>query len=137
MKFNSDIPIFGDTSYRGECPREVSEQANFYAWLKLYHSDYADLFIHPKSEGKRTPSQVNYDRKTGGIPTSMPDCMIIGRVPFCVELKRKDHTKSRWQEGQQEKLIRLADAGCFIGVALGCEGLKEAFLSWLDHIEQN
>ena len=132
MKFHPKIPVFGDVNYRGDCPTEDVEQINFYSWLKVNHPKHADLFMHPKAEGKRNGAQYSYDHRTGGIPTSMPDCMIVSFRPFCVELKRKNHTKSRWQDGQQEKLLALAEAGCFVGVALGADAMKEAFELWLN-----
>lgn len=136
MRMNPKIHVFGDPSFRGKCPTEDVEQVNFYGWLKYNYPEYAELFLHPKAEGKRSGAQINYDQRTGGIPTSMPDCMIVHKMPFCVELKRQDHTQSRWQKGQQEKLEQLHSAGCFIGVALGCEAMKEAFLQWLELINQ-
>lgn len=136
MKLNESIPVFGDVNFRNKCPTEDIEQINFFSWLKFNYPNYANLFLHPKTEGKRTYQQVNYDKRTGGIPTSLPDLIIIHRLPFCVELKRKDHTKSKWQDGQQEKLLELQEAGCFVGLALGADGAKEAFLQWLEIIEK-
>lgn len=136
MKFNDTIPIYGDPTFRGDCPTEDVEQINFVNWLKFNYPIYFELFMHPKAEGKRNGAQISYDQRTGGIPASMPDCMIISKIPFCVELKRLDHTKSRWQKGQQEKLLELKAAGCFVGVALGFEGMKEAFLQWLKTTNQ-
>lgn len=131
MKLNPSIPVFGDSSYRGKCPTEDIEQINFFSWLKFNYPEYANLFIHPKIEGKRTGVQITYDQKTGAMQKSMPDLMIICENPFCVELKRQDHTKSKWQDGQQEKLESLSDAGCFTGIALGADAAKEAFKLWL------
>lgn len=136
MKFNESIPVFGDVSFRGGCKSEYCEQVDFYAWLKLNYPEYHSLFLHPKTEGQRTYQQVNYEKRAGGIPKSLPDLMIINNYPFCVELKKKNHVKSQWQNGQQEKLIELKNAGCFIGVALGADGAKEAFLQWLEIIEK-
>lgn len=131
MKVNPLIPVFGDMSYRGDCPTEDTEQINFVSWLKHNHPDYRTLFIHPKNEGKRQFNQVNYESRTGGIPTGASDCIIPGCPTFVVELKRLDHTKSKWQKGQQEYLINAKEKGAFVGVAFGCEGLKEAFKLWL------
>lgn len=136
MKLNPKIPVFGDSSFRGKCPAEDIEQINFFSWLRFNHPYYANLFIHPKIEGKRTGAQMSYDAKTGALQKSMPDLMIICDYPFCVELKRQDHTKSKWQDGQQEKLESLSNAGCFTGVALGAEAAKEAFKSWLTKREE-
>lgn len=132
MKFNKNIPVFGDPSFRGNCPTEDIEQINFYSWLKFNYPQYSLLMIHPKNEGKRKYNQVNYESRTGGLPTGASDVIIPGNPSFVVELKRANHMKSRWQEGQQEYLLAAKEAGCFVGVALGCNGLKEAFKLWLD-----
>lgn len=131
MRFNKDIPVFGDVTFRGDCPKEDIEQIDFYSWLKEHHPIYHMLMIHPKSEGKRNVRQVNYESRTGGIPTGASDLIIPGSPCFVVELKRRDHTKSNWQPQQQPYLLAAKEAGCFIGVALGFEGAKEAFNLWL------
>lgn len=136
MKFNKEIPVFGDSSFRGDCKKEDLEAMDFYSWLKFNHPEHAEFYIHPKAEGKRTYAQVNYEKKTGGIPTSTPDGLMMHAIPFCVELKRKDHTKSKWQDGQEDKLIGLSKRGCFVGVALGADGMKEAFTKWLEIISR-
>lgn len=137
MKFNDSIPVFGDVSYRGQCPTEDIEQINFVSWLKHNHPELRCLFIHPKNEGKRSHNQVNYESRTGGLPTGASDLIIPGNPCFVVELKRQDHTKSKWQKGQQEYLLSAKETGCFIGIALGFEGAKEAFNLWLGMITEN
>lgn len=132
MKFNKDIPVFGDSSFRGDCPKEDTDQVNFVAWLRYNYPERAKMMVHVKTEGKRTWGQINYEKKMGGIPSGFSDLFIIGNPNFCVELKRKDHTKSKWQKGQESFLLNSKEAGCFIGVALGFEGAKEAFIKWLD-----
>ena len=132
MKVDPEIPTFGDMSFRGDCPKEDIDQINFVSWLKHNYPTHRALFIHPKNEGKRKHNQVNYESRTGGIPTGASDCIIPGCPAFVVELKRQDHTKSQWQKGQQQYLINAKEAGAFIGVAFGFEGLKEAFLQWLE-----
>lgn len=131
MRFNKDIPVFGDVTFRGDCHKEDIEQIDFYSWLKEHHQIYHMLMIHPKSEGKRNVRQVNYESRTGGIPTGASDLIIPGNPCFVVELKRRDHTKSKWQKQQQPYLLAAKEAGCFVGVALGFEGAKEAFNLWL------
>lgn len=132
MKLNKEIPVFGNASYRGECRHEDAEQIDFYAWLKHNYPLYHQLMIHPQAEGKRNGRQMNYHSRTGGIPTGASDVIIPGNPCFVVELKRKDHTKSQWQPEQQPYLIAAKEAGAFVGLALGFDGMKEAFLKWLD-----
>ena len=132
MKVNPQIPVFGDMQFRGDCPTEDIEQINFVSWLKHNFPKHRALFIHPKNEGKRTHNQFNYESRMGGIPTGASDCIIPGCPAFVVELKRQDHTKSKWQKRQPEYLLNAKENGCFIGVAFGADGLKEAFLQWLE-----
>tara|TARA_R110002020_G_C16137663_1_gene761639 strand:- start:390 stop:797 length:408 start_codon:yes stop_codon:yes gene_type:complete len=131
MRINKEIPTFGDSSFRGDCPKEEIEQINFYSWLKENYPIYHKLMIHPRLEGKMSHQQMNALNKSGGLPTGASDVIIPGNPCFVVELKRKDHTKSNWQPEQQPYLLAAKEAGCFVGLALGCDGLKEAFNLWL------
>lgn len=56
---------------------------------------------------------------------------IIIPCGFVCELKRRDHTKSKWQPGQLEYLEAAQDAGCFVAVALGWEAALEAVDAWI------
>lgn len=131
MKLPPEIPVFGDPSFRGNCCKEDIDQINFYSWLKLNYPLYHKLMIHPQAEGKRNGAQMNYHARTGGIPTGASDVIIPGDPCFVVELKRKDHTKSNWQKEQLPYLLAAKKSGCFVGLALGFDGLKEAFFQWL------
>ncbi len=136
MRINKEIPTFGDSSFRGDCPKEDVEQINFYSWLKENYPLYHTLMIHPKSGGKRSGAQINYESRTGGMPTGASDLIIPGNPCFVVELKRRDHKKSNWQPEQQPYLLAAKDAGCFVGLALGFKGAKEAFELWLTQKEE-
>lgn len=130
MKVDKRIRIFGDVSYRGKCNQEETDQINWVSWLQEHYPHEHRLMVHPKNEGSRSGFQADLDRKTGSLNKGASDCVIPGCPSFVVELKRKDHTKSRWQTGQQEYLIAAAESGCFVGVAFGFEAMKEAFLEW-------
>lgn len=131
MKLNKEIPVFGDPNYRNKkCPSEMVSQINFVSWLKFNYPDYHRYLIHPKTEGKRTRNQIDLAIKTGGLPTGASDLVIPASPSFVVEIKREDHTLSAWQPEQQKYLLFAKSLGCFVGVALGCEGAKEAFLKW-------
>ena len=67
--------------------------------------------------------------KAEGLVTGCAD--IISPLGFVCELKRKDHTKSTWQSGQQEWLKKAHDAGLFVCVGLGSEG---GLSGWQDFI---
>ena len=59
------------------------------------------------------------------------DIIIPASVSFVCELKRKDHTQSKWQDGQIEYLEAANHAGAFVCVALGWEAAWQAFNDWL------
>lgn len=135
---NKEIPVFGDLSFRDKkCLKEITEQINFVSWLKLNYPDYHRYLIHPKTEGKRTGAQISMEIRTGGLPTGASDLVIPGCPSFVVELKKADHTMSQWQPKQQPYLLFAKSLGCFVGVALGAEGAKEAFLKWHGIITAN
>lgn len=66
-------------------------------------------------------------QKSEGMTKGTPDIVIPGRRTFLCELKRRDHTKSTWQDGQQEYLLAAQKQGAFVCVALGVDAAMEAF----------
>lgn len=135
MKFPQWLPVFGDITYRGDCPLEGAEQATFFAQLRKAHPDtYGVLALHPKNEGKRKGGQFQQlaRDKALGLSPGASDVIILGAPGFACEIKRRDHTKSTWQKGQQEYLKAAQDVGAFACVALGWEAAMEAFNQWLE-----
>mgnify|MGYP003558395001 FL=1 len=133
MKFPDFLPVFGDTDFRGECPLEEAEQATFFSQLRKLHPDtYGRLAMHPKNEGKRRGAQFAQlaRDKALGMTKSAPDVVIPGAPTLLIEIKRQDHTQSKWQDGQVEYLQTAQSLGCFVAVALGWEGAMEAFELW-------
>lgn len=131
MRFPDWLPVYGDPHYRGDCLREDTEQINFFSLLTVRHPKLSRLALHPKNESKRSWGQVNYDKKTGAINTGASDIIIPGDPAFVCELKKRDHTKSRWQDGQLEYLENAKEAGCFVCVALGADSAIAAVEDWL------
>lgn len=134
MRFPQWLPVFGDTTYRGDCPLEGAEQVTFFQRLRReYPESYGLLAIHPKNEAKRRGGQFQQlaRDKAMGLSPGASDIIIPGSPAFVVEMKRQDHTQSSWQPGQLAYLEAAKDAGCFVGVALGWEGAWQAFQEWL------
>ena len=126
MKFPDWLPVYGDTRYRGPCPAESVEQATAISYIRReWPNAYGVLVLHPRNEGKRNWRQAAKHRAEG-MTTGASDIIIPARVPFVCEIKREDHTKSRWEDGQREYLAAALKAGAFVCVALGAEGVKEA-----------
>jgi hypothetical protein len=132
MKFNEAIPVYGDTSYRNKkCPSEALEQVTFFNRIrKLYPDTYGLLAVHIKNEGKRTAHQAMKD-KAEGMTTGASDIIIPGKPAFVCEMKRRDHTLSQWQDGQQEYILAAINTGAFACVALGADAAMEAFNKWI------
>lgn len=130
MKFHDDIRVFGDKSFRGKCPCETVEQVTFFNMLRTgYKDSYGLIAIHPRNEGKRSHYQAARDKAEGMTPGAS-DIIIPGNPAFVCELKRQDHTKSRWQDNQIDFLEAAQAAGCFVCVALGYKAAWEAFNEW-------
>ena len=134
MRFDLDIPVYGDTSYRGQCPREKLEQVTFVRRVREQYPDtFGRLLVHPNNESARKGKEfhkLSMDKALGLTPGAS-DIIIPGRPSFVCEIKRRDHTKSKWQDGQPEYLRAALDSGCFACVALGADAATEALAEWL------
>lgn len=131
MKFPSDIDVFGDQTFRGKCATESMEQITFFARLRRdYPTTWGAIAFHPRNEGVRSAMKVRIE-KAEGMVKGASDIIIPGGPAFVCELKRRDHTKSMWQDGQQEYLYAARDAGAFVCIALGYKAAQEAFRRYL------
>ena len=132
MQLPSDIKIYGDTSYRGTCPKETLEQVTFFSRLRRDFPDtLGKLAFHVRNEGKRTHLQAATE-KSEGLTTGAPDIVIPGAPAFLCELKRRDHTQSEISASQLAYLRAAQDAGCFVCVALGVNAAWEALHVYLE-----
>jgi hypothetical protein len=132
MKFQNEIRVFGDTAFRGSCPTESAEQMTFFNKLRREYPDtFGKIALHPRNEGLRTMQQTDR-HKAEGMTNGAADIIIPASPAFVCELKRLDHTKCKWQKGQQEFLIECQLLGAFTCVALGWESAWEAFKEWKD-----
>lgn len=128
------VRVFGDLSFRGECPPEEVEQIAFFTRLRAaYPTTWGLLALHPRNEqvlrGGQFGRQIR--QKLAGLTPGTADIIIPSRCSFVCELKRQDHTKSRWQPGQQEFLRAAEDAGAFACIALGAAAGWDAFNAYL------
>ena len=136
MRLNDlPFPIYGDTSWRGKCPSEAMEQMTFFNTLRReYPATWGRLALHPRNEGQRKGGQIKamIQHKAEGLTPGASDIIIPARVTFVCELKRQDHTQSKWQDGQREYLEAAHNAGAFACVALGWKGAWAALMEWQD-----
>lgn len=127
------IPIYGDTSWRGKCPAESVEQTSFFNHLRREFPDtYGTIAIHPRNEGLVRGGQFSaiIKHKAEGMVAGAADIVIPAAPAFVCELKRRDHTQSKWQDGQIAYLTAAWKAGAFVCVALGAVAAWEAFSEW-------
>lgn len=134
MKIPKEIPVYGDMKYRGQCPKESLEQITFVNTLRREYPDtYGILVVHAKNEQKLIKGQfsaLNRDRAMG-MAIGCPDIQIPGYPSLCMEIKRKDHTKSEVSDEQLEYLLAAQSIGAFSCIALGYDGAMLAFNDWL------
>lgn len=134
---NLPFPVFGDTSFRGKCPKEYVEQASI---INRIRKDFPDtwglLVLHPRNEGLKEGGQFStvLKHKAEGMAVGASDVVIPASVAFVCEVKRLDHTLSAWQPGQVPYLTAAHDAGAFACVALGAVGAWAAFEAWRDSL---
>lgn len=124
MKFHPEIKVYGDTSFRGDCPKESAEQITFFNYLRKAHPALGRIAIHPRNEGKRTFGQAAR-QKAEGMTKGAADVIIPCCPPLVIEIKRRDHTKSSWEDGQIDYLLACQAAGAIVAVALGWEAAVE------------
>lgn len=135
MKFTGiRVPVYGDQSFRGDCPKESMEQITFFNMLRNEYPDtWGVLALHPRNEQLLKGGQYRgvIKQKAEGMTKGASDIIIPGNPTFVCELKRRDHTKSKWEDGQIEYLEAARAAGAFTCIALGSDAAKEAFKDWL------
>ena len=130
---NLPFPVFGDQSFRGACPQETVEQISFFSRLRReYPNSYGLIAIHPRNERKKKKGQFSsvIKHSAEGMTIGAADILIPGRPTFVCELKRRDHTKSAWQDGQIAYLNAAWWEGAFACVALGAQAAWDAFEEW-------
>lgn len=132
MIFPDGIKLYGDKDFRDKkCPVEDAELVTFINQVKkLYPESFGRLVLHIPNEGKRKAHEVSNLKKKGALNKGASDIIIPGNPALVIEMKRKDHTLSEWEEGQIDYLYAGKEAGCFVCVALGWEAAMMAFNDW-------
>lgn len=121
MKFPPWLKVYGDTAYRGKCASEKVEQIAFFSAIRRRPDGL--LFLHPRNEGKRTPQQAALQTAEGMVKGTAD---IITPFGFVCEMKRRDHTQSKWEIDQLTWLSMAYESSCFVCVALGAAAALEA-----------
>lgn len=138
MKFPEWLQVYGDVSFRGDCPNETPEQIAFFNIIRKGSPGIGTTAIHPMNEAKRKGKDFHKLKmdKALGLTPGASDIIIPGCPSFVCEMKRKDHTKSSWQKDQLQFLEDCKNNGAFVCVALGHKAALEAFNKWLDLVSE-
>lgn len=131
MKIPDWLPVFGDRDYRGECPKEASEQRAFFRALRQSAPALAAVAVHIRNEQFRSIQQTSV-WQAEGMSSGAPDIIIPGVPTFLCEMKRQDHTKSNISNAQIEYLFAAQALGSFVCVALGAKGAWQALTAWAE-----
>ena len=134
MKIPQWLKTYGSMDFRGDCPLEDAELMTFFNQIRIKYPDIAKVAIHPDNEGLILGAAHNAHIKQkakGAIRNGAADIIICGSPTFVCEMKRQDHTKSKWQDGQLDFLQTSQRLGAFVCVALGYESALQALNDWL------
>lgn len=129
MIIDKRIRCYGDLNHRNhKAPKEDQEAQTLVNQVRKKYPHV--LFMHIKNEGKKTKAQADFDRSMG-MMAGASDFIFLGVPPMALELKRQDHTLSKWQPKQQEFLIAAQEQGMFTAVCFGWQAGMEAIEDWL------
>jgi hypothetical protein len=105
----------------------------FFSQLRREYPDTLGvLALHPRNEQLLRGGQFSsvMRHRAEGMAKGAADIIIPGNPAFVCEMKRRDPTKSQWQDGQRDYLAAARDAGCFACVAFGADAAWSAFQDW-------
>lgn len=131
MRFPAKIRVYGDKSYRGECPKEDAEQVAFFYWLRGELPDLGRIAFHTRNEGLFTHAQIERFKREGLTP-GVADIVIPGQQTLAIELKRRDHTLCELTRDQKSWLMNAKSAGWRVCIALGADAAAAAVIDWIE-----
>lgn len=123
------IPVFGDTSWRGECAKETPTMTGGMQLIRQHYPEFDGIMIHVRNEddgGARKGKKLNQE----GRETGAADVVIMCCPPIAMEVKRQDHTLSKIGKNQIKFLVKSQRQGAFSCVAVGALGMLEAAKAW-------
>lgn len=123
------IPVFGDITWRGECSHEVPAMIGGMQLIRDEFPHFDGIMVHIRNEddgGARKGQKLNQEGREKGAA----DVAIMCCPPIVMEVKRRDHTKSKIHGKQITFLIKSQEQGAFSCVAVGSVGMLEAVRAW-------
>lgn len=129
-QLKSGIWVF-DSGYRGDCPKEETDQMAYWMWMR-YRFPQAIWWHTPNETGTSSRVQFIEKRRRMGVTPGIGDNTILthGINHKCgmIELKRRDKTKSKLSQAQRFVLESVSDEGHFAAIAYGLDEIKKATL---------
>jgi len=123
-----------DSEFRGACPLEDTDLANFIAWFDYNYPHLSHLMIHVPNESDM-PVQGRVKAKKKGVRSGVPDLLFLypinGFVGLSIEMKRQDKTKCKVSKNQEMYAQELSAVGYFATFAYGLEESKKALKIYL------
>lgn len=121
-----------DSGYRGDCNFEDDDQISFSLWVG-HVLPWVNMF-HVTNEFKGTKAQGERLNQKGRVKGVSDNIILTPGYEFplaVIEAKRRDRTKSKWQDGQREFLNKVARDGGFAAVAYGLDEMKKSLKIYL------
>lgn len=129
MNIDPRVRIFGDLNYRNKkCPQEATEQQTVINQVRIHYPFL--VYTSIKNEDKRTSAQMKLEQSMG-FRAGVSDLVFFGNPTLCIEMKRQDHTMSKWQPEQQPFLIEAQAQGAMTCVCFGWQAAMQAIEEWL------
>lgn len=123
-----------DSHYRGGCPVEDADQMNCTSWIEYQYPQYSRLYWHTVNESNM-PVQGRVKAAKKGLKPGVSDIMFMvkrGKYSgLVVELKRKDRTKSKISDDQDEFLFEMSEQGFYCAVCYGFEQFQKCVKEYL------
>ena len=108
--------------------RETAEHLTFVSYI---HNHYPCLpLVHIKTRALSLGDRLSLTRAWEALCKGASDIIILHKVPFVMEIKRKDLSRSVVSDDQIEFLNNCDSLGCFTCIALGHQAAIAAFNEW-------
>ena len=123
-----------DSGYRGDCPLEDTDLINLVSWFDHNYPHLSSLLVHVPNESK-IPVQGRVKLRMKGLKSGVQDLILFkkqgGYSGLCLELKRKDRTKSKVNQNQEDYAAEFSEEGFYCTFCYGLEEAKKCIKEYL------
>lgn len=143
---SSGIRVFGDLSFRGDCPKEDTDLIGFFSWVRYHYPEYSCNIFHVANEFNPNEKKSSFGFHSSSLAKGRVNgicdviCIPISEEhsSFCCELKRRDISKSLSSKKRKEHfnlqveiLKKQMIFGNYCCIALGLDAIKKAFIDYV------